>query len=170
MKLFFLLFFFGESYSQIISGGVSGPLPTPSPDQIQPSVVISDLSWSSFTKTIRWEDDNDMENPIEDYENYINVLKLSQTMQNDDFNIYAEYVISKRDRLEKEMMEDLYDYWNNDLDSPSNFDRYQHKSDLFFQEDLNWERVQDDMNDAIKQWMKNPLERNDLFNHSSWGE
>ena len=170
MILLFFLFYFSESYTQSIAGGGSGPAPKPKNDWVQNESVKFENVLSSL---LNWGNkDINMENPVADYNNFVDILKESQPTWNNDFNIYAEYINSRKDFLEDEMMQTLFNHWNNDFESPSNFDRYQFNPniDLNFQENVDWGRVQIDMNNAVKKWFDTslddkPLEKNDIFNH-----
>ena len=120
----------------------------------------TDMSWDSFATTRRSSENGNMENkinnPIADYEDYINALREFHGVEElEDMNIYSQYLHLNKDRMQIEFLKNLYDYWNTDLNSPSGFTRYQHNpvSEFSPAHNLDWMMAQEDINSAVNQWM-----------------
>ena len=110
----------------------------------------------SWQKEGNWNAENKINNPIADYESYLNDLQESQIMEGwDDVNIYAQYIHLNKDRMRMAVLKNLYDHWNTDLSSPSGFARYQYKPDSDFSpaQNLDWMMAQEDIQNAVNQWM-----------------
>ena len=120
----------------------------------------TEMPWDSFATTRRSSENGNVENkinnPIADYEDYINALREFHGMEElEDINIYSQYLHLNKDRMQIESLKNLYDYWNTDLYSPSGFTRYQHNPGSEFSpaQNLDWMMAQEDIQNAVNQWM-----------------
>ena len=102
-----------------------------------------------------WYNFDGKDSLIEDYENYIHALKQVPSVQGmQDMNIYAQYIQLNKNRINRELLQRMYDYWNADPGTPFSFPRYQHDSDknLAPVDNLDWRAAQEDIDKVVSQW------------------
>ena len=105
-----------------------------------------------------WHNFDGMNNVIDDYENYINALKQTLLIPDmKEMNIYDQYIQLNKDRINRELVQKIYDYGNADPNTLFAFPRYQHGVDKNLDpvDNLNWKAAQEDIDKAVAQWWGN---------------